>query len=217
MQSDELLEMLRTANVLPIVSVNNAAIAVPLARALHRGGLKAIEIVLRTPVALEAIAVVSEQVPELVVGVGTVRTPADLEAAADAGATFAVSPGLTRPLMERGCEFCLVPGVATASEAMMAAEEGYRFLKLFPAESCGGVGLLKSLVGPLPDLLFCPTGGVDGASAPGYLALPNVVCVGGSWLVPAHLLETRDWNGLERHVRNCLASLHDRSEPSPLG
>lgn len=186
---------LRRGPVLPVVTIREAAHGPPLARALLAGGVATIEVTLRTPAALEAIRAIAAEVPQMELGAGTILNPADAQAAAAAGARFLVSPGLTPTLLAaaRGFPVPLVPGVATASEAMTAREAGFRFLKLFPAEAVGGRALLQSLSGPLADLRFCPTGGVSLASAPEYLALPNVVCVGGSWLAPEAALAAGDW------------------------
>lgn len=188
--------------VMPVVVVDELDHAVPVARALAAGGLPAIELTLRTPVALEAVAAIAEQVPEVLVGAGTVTTPEQAQRAAEAGAQFLVSPGSTPRLLDglldTGLPF--LPGVATAGEALAAAERGLRELKFFPAEAAGGAAFLKALAGPLPDLRFCPTGGITPASAPDYLALPNVGCVGGSWLTPADVLAAGDWAEVERRA-----------------
>lgn len=189
--------------VVAVVVIERLADAVPMARALVAGGVRAIEITLRTPVALDAMRAIAAEVAGAEVGAGTVLSPADLAAAEQAGARFAVSPGATDALVAAATHSALpwLPGVATASEAMALAEHGHRFLKLFPAEAAGGIALLRGLHGPLPGLRFCPTGGITPASAPDYLALPNVACVGGSWLAPAALLATGDWPAIERLAR----------------
>lgn len=212
----ELLAALQPAPVLAILTVERTEDAAPLARALAAGGLRVVEIVLRTPVALDAIQATCEAVPELVVGVGSVRGVADLEATRTAGARFAVSPGLTPELREAGPEFGLVPGVATASEAMVAADAGFGLLKLFPAREVGGADLLRALAGPLPDLRFCPTGGVDGDNAADYLALPNVPCVGGSWLAPKGDVRAHRWDTLEERVRSTLEQLASPPTRDPI-
>jgi len=187
--------LLARAPVMPVIVIQNLHDAVPLARALVAGGISTLEITLRSDVALEAIRVIRAEVPEATVGAGTVLTPAQLDGALAAGAQFAISPGLTPGLAAaaRATQACLVPGVATASEAMQAADGGFIAQKLFPAQAAGGVGLLKALAGPLPHLRFCPTGGINPANAPEYLALPNVSCVGGSWLAPAEAVAAGDW------------------------
>jgi 2-dehydro-3-deoxyphosphogluconate aldolase/(4S)-4-hydroxy-2-oxoglutarate aldolase len=180
-----LAPILALAPVVPVVIVENAADAVPLARALVAGGLKAIEITLRTPAALEAIRRVAGEVEGAVAGAGTVLDAAQFEAVMKAGARFAVSPGATERLLDAaaGAPMPLLPGIATASEAMALIERGYRFAKFFPAEPAGGAAYLAALASPLPQLTFCPTGGITPESAPRYLKLANVVCVGGSWMI----------------------------------
>ncbi|WP_169946241.1 bifunctional 4-hydroxy-2-oxoglutarate aldolase/2-dehydro-3-deoxy-phosphogluconate aldolase [Microbispora sp. H11081] len=192
--------LLDLAPVIPVVVLEDAGSAVPLARALVGGGLPVIEVTLRTPAALDAIRRIAAEVPEAVVGAGTVRSPEDVEAAAEAGSRFLVSPGTTPGLLAAmlasGVPF--LPGVATATEAMTLAERGVRELKFFPAEPAGGVSYLKALGGPLPDVRFCPTGGITPSNAPAYLALPNVGCVGGSWLTPRSLVTAGDFTRIEK-------------------
>ncbi|MEN3539220.1 bifunctional 4-hydroxy-2-oxoglutarate aldolase/2-dehydro-3-deoxy-phosphogluconate aldolase [Microbispora sp. ZYX-F-249] len=192
--------LLDLAPVVPVVVLDDAESAVPLARALVNGGLPVIEVTLRTPAALDAIRRIAAEVPEAVVGAGTVRSPEDVEAATEAGARFLVSPGTTPGLLAAmlaaGVPF--LPGVATATEAMTLAERGVRELKFFPAEPAGGVTYLKALSGPLPDVRFCPTGGITPSNAPAYLALPNVGCVGGSWLTPRSLVTAGDFARIEK-------------------
>jgi len=191
-------QILSLAPVIPVVIIDRVADAVPLARALVAGGLPVIEVTLRTAAGLEAIRLIADEVPEAVVGVGTVLTPADFENAVAAGAKFAVSPGFTKPLLDavNGADIALLPGVGSASEAMMLIERGYHFAKLFPAESSGGVGFLSSIGSPLPQLKFCPTGGITLELAPKYLALPNVICVGGSWMVTRAAIAAGYWQGI---------------------
>lgn len=181
--------------VIPVVVVDDARSAVPLARALLAGGLHGIEITLRTPGAVEAIRNVAREVPGAVVGAGTVLTPGHAAAAREAGARFLVSPGWTDTLLDAMAATGLpyLPGVSTASEAVALLERGLTEMKFFPAEAAGGVPFLRSLASPLPRARFCPTGGIDAARAPGYLALPNVACVGGSWMVPRDVVAARDW------------------------
>jgi 2-dehydro-3-deoxyphosphogluconate aldolase / (4S)-4-hydroxy-2-oxoglutarate aldolase len=195
--------MLGLSPVMPVVTIADAASARLLARALLAGGIGAIEITLRTPAALEAIRRVAGEVPQMALGAGTILTEQDAFAAAEAGAHFLVSPGLTPALAKaaRDCPAPLLPGVATASEAMAAREFGFRLLKLFPAEAAGGRALLKSLAGPLPDLRFCPTGGISLETAPDYLALGNVICVGGSWIAPDAAIAAGDWAGITARAR----------------
>lgn len=195
--------ILRRAPVMPVVTIRDAAKAAPLARALAAGGLAAIEITLRTPQALEAIARVAREVPESLPGAGTVLTAADLAAAAAAGAAFAVSPGATPALLAaaKAGSLPFLPGVASASELMAAREAGFTAFKLFPAAQSGGVGFLKALGGPFATAVFCPTGGIDLAGAPAYLALSNVACVGGSWVAPEALIEAGDFVAIEGLAR----------------
>ncbi len=194
---------LRLAPVVPVVIIDDAKAAVPMARALVAGGIPAIEVTLRTPAALDAIRAIAAEVEGAVVGVGTVLTPQDLENARRAGARFAVSPGVSPKLLAAAddSELPLLPGVATASEAMNLLERGYRHLKFFPAVPAGGHKLLGAWASPLPQIRFCPTGGISLASAPDFLSLPNVVCVGGSWLTPSDQLKTGDWAGIETLAR----------------
>ncbi|MFI7446548.1 bifunctional 4-hydroxy-2-oxoglutarate aldolase/2-dehydro-3-deoxy-phosphogluconate aldolase [Nonomuraea sp. NPDC049714] len=194
------MSLLDLAPVIPVVVIDDVETAVPMARALVSGGLPVIEVTLRTAPALEAIARIAAEVPEARIGAGTIRTTDDIAAALDAGAKFLVSPGTTLTLVEgmdaSGLPY--LPGAATASEAMALAERGIKELKFFPAEAAGGVAYLKSLQGPLPDVRFCPTGGIRLTTAPDYLALPNVGCVGGSWLTPADALASGDWGRIEK-------------------
>lgn len=196
--------LLDVAPVVPVVVLHDAGQAVPVARALAAGGVPVVELTLRTPAALEAVANVAHDVPEVLVGAGTVVEPAQAQAAAEAGARFLVSPGSTPRLLDAMAETGLphLPGVATVSEALTLLERGLTEMKLFPAEASGGIAFLKSLVSPLPGARFCPTGGITAGSAPDYLALPNVGCVGGSWLTPADLLRDADWDGITRLARD---------------
>lgn len=186
--------LLRTT-VVPVLTIARVADAVPLARALAAGGLDVIEVTLRTPAALDAIRAIAEAVPEVVVGAGTITSAADVTAAVQAGARYLVSPGtpaaLVEPLAASGVP-CL-PGCATVSEAMALAQRGFRVLKFFPAEASGGVAWLKSVAGPLPDLTFCPTGGIDARNVGTYLAQPNVRAVGGSWVAPKDAVAAGDF------------------------
>jgi 2-dehydro-3-deoxyphosphogluconate aldolase/(4S)-4-hydroxy-2-oxoglutarate aldolase len=189
------LQVMQDAPVIPVIVLSDVAHAVPIARALVAGGIRMLEVTLRTPQALACIEAIARDVPEAVVGAGTVRTRADAQAAAMAGARFAVSPGYTCAVGQacRDLGLALLPGVATGSEIMMAQEDGLTELKFFPAVQAGGAALLKAWSGPFFDVKFCPTGGVTLQNAPDFLALPNVVCVGGSWLVPADALAQCDW------------------------
>ncbi|WP_283770147.1 bifunctional 4-hydroxy-2-oxoglutarate aldolase/2-dehydro-3-deoxy-phosphogluconate aldolase [Variovorax sp. PCZ-1] len=194
------LDVMQDAPVIPVIVLNDVAHAVPMARALVAGGIRMLEVTLRTPVALECIERIAKEVPEAVAGAGTVRTPAEAQAAARAGARFAVSPGFTNAVGQacRDLGLPLLPGVATGSEIMMASEAGYRELKFFPAMQAGGPAMLKAWSGPFFDVKFCPTGGVSVNNAKEFLSLPNVVCVGGSWLVPGDALATGDWESITR-------------------
>lgn len=195
-------DVLRLSPVIPVVTIASAAHAAPLARALLAGGLKTVEVTLRTPAALEAIAVMARE-DALVVGAGTVLNAEHLAAAARAGARFALSPGATPALLEAGrnSPIPLIPGTASASEMMQGLEYGYRCLKFYPAETLGGVEALKLMAGPLPQPLLCPTGGISAERAPDYLALDNVGCVGGSWIAPQHLIAREDWAAIEANAR----------------
>lgn len=195
--------VLDLAPVVPVVVVEDAADAVPLARALVAGGLPAIEVTLRTPAALDAIRAIAGEVRDAVVGAGTVITPEQVGDAVAAGARFLVSPGWTDVLLEamRGPGVPFLPGVSTASEVVALLERGVREMKFFPAQAAGGTAYLKSLAGPLPQARFCPTGGIGPESAPEYLALPNVGCVGGSWMLPADAVAARDWARVEALAR----------------
>lgn len=195
--------VLDLAPVVPVVVVSDAADAVPLARALVAGGLPAIEVTLRTPAAPEAIRAIADAVPEAVVGAGTVIRPEQVARCVAAGARFLVSPGWTDALLEamRGSGVPFLPGVSTTSEVVALLERGVREMKFFPAQAAGGTAYLKSLAGPLPQARFCPTGGIGPATAPEYLALPNVGCVGGSWMVPADAVAAGDWARVEELAR----------------
>jgi len=188
--------ILSKAPVIPVLVIDAVDIAVPLARALVAGGLPVLEITLRTPAAIEAMRRIGGEVEGAIIGAGTVLRPADAEAATRAGAQFLVSPGYSATLAA-STPTPLLPGVATATEAMTVLDAGFAFAKLFPAEPIGGVSLLKALNGPLPQLRFCPTGGISSTTAKDYLALPNVVCVGGSWLAPKAAVDARDWGQIE--------------------
>ena len=198
------LQVMQDAPVIPVIVLNDVAHAVPMARALVAGGIRMLEITLRTPQALACIEAIAKEVPEAVVGAGTVRTRSDAQAASMAGARFAVSPGYTRAVGQacRDLGLALLPGVATGSEIMVAQEDGFTELKFFPAMQAGGPAMLKAWSGPFWDVKFCPTGGVTLQNAPDWLALPNVVCVGGSWLVPVDALAQGDWARLTRIARD---------------
>jgi 2-dehydro-3-deoxyphosphogluconate aldolase/(4S)-4-hydroxy-2-oxoglutarate aldolase len=206
--SGNIEHFLRLSPVMPVVTINDAALAADLARALVRGGIRVIEVTLRTPAALRAIETIAREVPEISVGAGTVLSVADLHAAAIAGAAFAISPGATGTLLAAGAtgQIPYLPAVATASEVMAGLAAGYRCFKFFPAGPAGGTALLNALGGPFPDARFCPTGGITQASVKSYLDLPNVLCAGGSWLTPADALEKRDWPLIEALASKASAS-----------
>jgi 2-dehydro-3-deoxyphosphogluconate aldolase/(4S)-4-hydroxy-2-oxoglutarate aldolase len=195
--------VLDLAPVVPVVVIEDASDAVPLARALVTGGLPAIEVTLRTPTALDAIRAIAAEVPEAVVGAGTVITPEQVTASVTAGARFLVSPGWTDVLLEamRVSGVPFLPGVSTTSEVVGLLERGVTEMKFFPAQAAGGTAYLKSLAGPLPQARFCPTGGIGPGNAPEYLALPNVGCVGGTWMLPADAIAARDWARVEQLAR----------------
>ena len=197
------LQVMQDAPVIPVIVLKDVAHAVPMARALLAGGIRMLEITLRTPQALACMEAIANEVEGAVVGAGTVRSPQDAAAAVKAGARFAVSPGYT-PAVGQACKdlgLPLLPGVATGSEIMMAQEGGYTELKFFPAMQAGGPGMLKAWSGPFFDVKFCPTGGVTQQNANDLLSLPNVACVGGSWLVPADALAQGDWARIEALAR----------------
>lgn len=195
-KTERLLKLAAEQPVIPVVAIDRAEDGVALARALSANGVKAIEVTLRTPAALDAIRAITAEVPEALCGAGTVLNPRQFEAAVEAGSEFVVSPGATIELLDaaRNFDAPLLPGSATPSEMMAMLEEGYRFLKFFPAEPSGGANFLKALAPVFPDLKFCPTGGVSTANAGDYLKLPNVACVGGSWLAPKDLMAAGRWD-----------------------
>lgn len=197
------IAVMRDAPVIPVIVLNDVAHAVPLARALVAGGIRMLEVTLRTPQALDCIEAIAREVPEAVAGAGTLRSAADARAAANAGARFGVSPGYTAALGQacRDLGLPLLPGVATGSEIMAAMEDGLTELKFFPAMQAGGPAMLKAWHGPFGDIRFCPTGGVSPGNAAEFLALPNVACVGGSWLTPADAVAQGDWARIEALAR----------------
>jgi 2-dehydro-3-deoxyphosphogluconate aldolase / (4S)-4-hydroxy-2-oxoglutarate aldolase len=200
-------EILGMAPVIPVLTVTELEYAVPLARALAAGGLRVLEITLSTPVAPAAIEAMRKAVPEAIVGAGMLTRAVDFAAAGRVGAQFGASPGLTPDLAaaSRGARFPLLPGVMTPTELIAAGAAGFNVLKLFPAQQAGGVAMLQALRAPFPDVLFCPTGGITRATAADYLALPNVVCVGGSWVAPNAMLEAGDWSGIEALARDAMS------------
>jgi 2-dehydro-3-deoxyphosphogluconate aldolase / (4S)-4-hydroxy-2-oxoglutarate aldolase len=212
-----LIARCRPARVIPVLTILDAKHAVPLAHALFNGGLSVLEITLRTPAALEAIQLIKDHGPDADVGAGTVLTSQQAEAARKAGARFLVSPGATWGLLEEAEQWSipLLPGIATASEAMALLERGYRFAKFFPAESSGGIAALKALGAPLADLTFCPTGGVGPANLAAYLACPNVACVGGSWVAPQAMIDASDWEGITKLARKAHELFNQGLAPGP--
>jgi len=199
--SKDISSLLSLSPVIPVLTIARAEDAVPLAQALVEGGLPVLEVTLRTEAALDAISAIARSVPGAVTGAGTVLAAADLRNAREAGAKFAVSPGLTERLLSEASTFPLLPGVATASDIMRGREFGLRHFKFFPAESSGGTAALKAFAGPFSDVRFCPTGGITAQTAPSYLALKNVMCVGGSWMVPQHLVDVRNWSEITKLAR----------------
>ena len=207
--SDKLLpeDVLRLSPVMPVVVIDDIGHAEPLARVLLASGIKTIEVTLRTPAALDAIRAIAKSAPDMIVGAGTVLTADDLNAAIDAGARYALSPGGTSKLLKaaRKASIPFIPGVATSSEIMRGRELGYRCFKFFPAEQLGGVNALKAQAGPLPDTRFGPTGSITPEKAPAYLALDNVLCVGGSWIAPADKIRSGDWAAIEAAAKQAAA------------
>ncbi len=203
--------ILSLAPVIPVLTIEKVEDAVPLGRALAAGGLRVLEVTLRTSAALPAIEALREEVPEAVVGVGTLTKPDDFTHSASAGAQFGVSPGLTHELAQaaHGVSFPLLPGIMTPSELIAGLGWGFTTFKLFPAQQAGGVPMLKAMAGPFPDIVFCPTGGITRATAPEFLALRNVACIGGSWVAPNELIRAGDWQGIEMLARDA-ASLTRR-------
>jgi 2-dehydro-3-deoxyphosphogluconate aldolase/(4S)-4-hydroxy-2-oxoglutarate aldolase len=201
------IDLMRQGPVIPVVVIDRAADAVPLARALVAGGVDTMEITLRTPDAIDAIRSVAEHVPDMAVGAGTVTRPEQVRDAVAAGATFLVSPGCTPRLLEalRSQDVPSLPGAATASEVMALLEDDITEMKFFPAAAAGGTKALRGLAGPLPEATFCPTGGIDRAAAAEYLALPNVACIGGSWLTPSDLVAAQDWEAITALAADIIA------------
>lgn len=199
-KTEMLLSILKSQPVMPVLIIESVEDAVPLAKALAAGGLKAIEVTLRTPCALEAIRAIAEQSPDTLVGAGTILTPEDYDAAVKAGAKFIVSPGATPALFATASKSGVpyLPGTSTASEIMTAREAGLRVVKFFPAEQSGGAPFLKAISSPIADMKFCPTGGISLKNAGDYLSLPNVVCVGGSWVAPKDMVKAGDWAGITK-------------------
>ncbi|HEY0681550.1 MAG TPA: bifunctional 4-hydroxy-2-oxoglutarate aldolase/2-dehydro-3-deoxy-phosphogluconate aldolase [Steroidobacter sp.] len=196
--------ILALAPVIPVITVEHIDHAVPLARALCAGGLRVLEVTLRTAAALPAIEAMRKAVPDAVVGVGTLARPGDFVTAGNAGAQFGVSPGLTAEMAAaaRAASFPMLPGIMTPTELLAGLGWGYDTFKLFPAQQAGGIGMLKALGAPFPEVVFCPTGGITRATAPDFLALPNVACVGGSWVVPSDKIRAGDWAEIERLAKD---------------
>jgi len=196
--------ILALAPVIPVLTIEKLEHAVPLARALCAGGLRVLEVTLRTPAGLPAIEAMRKSVPDAVVGVGTLTRAEDFTQSTQAGAQFGVSPGLTPELAKasQGAGFPLLPGIMTPSELIAGLGFGFTTFKLFPAQQAGGVNMLKALGGPFPDVVFCPTGGITRATAPEFLALPNVACIGGSWVAPSDKVRAGDWSGIEALARD---------------
>jgi 2-dehydro-3-deoxyphosphogluconate aldolase / (4S)-4-hydroxy-2-oxoglutarate aldolase len=194
------LELVPHGPVIPVIVIDRLDDAVPMAEALLAGGVRVLEVTLRTPIALRCMEAIARAVPEAIVGAGTVRSAADAQAAKDAGCRFAVSPGYTHEIGTacRSIGLPLLPGTATGSEVMQANADGYLFLKFFPAVQAGGIAMLKAFAGPFTDVVFCPTGGITAATAPDFLALPNVKVCGGSWLTPADAVTGKDWTRITR-------------------
>ncbi len=195
-------EILAVSPVMPVIVLDRVDDAVPLATALVAGGIRVLEITMRTPAALDCVRAIRAAVPDAIVGVGTITSVADMQAALAAGAMFGVSPGTTPELLLQATAsgFAFLPGTMTPSDVMRVLDAGFTAMKLFPAKQAGGVEMLKAIGGPLPQALFCPTGGIDPESAPAYLALANVACVGGSWLSPVALIAKQDWTEIRRRA-----------------
>lgn len=206
---ERLFDLLEGSPVIPVVTIERLEHAVPLAEALLAGGMRLLEITLRTPVALKAAEAIIRDVPEAIVGIGTVLSADDLRLAVGIGAKFALSPGATSRLLDAANRIDLpfIPGVSTASEIMNAQEYGFDLMKFFPAAQAGGIAMLKAMAGPFPQVRFCPTGGIDGTNAKEWLAQPNVVAVGGSWLVPAADMGQCDWERITARARRALSEL----------
>jgi 2-dehydro-3-deoxyphosphogluconate aldolase/(4S)-4-hydroxy-2-oxoglutarate aldolase len=201
------LDLVSYGPVIPVIVINKLEDAVPMARALVAGGVRVLEVTLRTPIALQCMEAIARDVPEAVLGAGTIRSVADAKAAKDVGCVFGVSPGYTSQIGNacRELELPLLPGTATGSEVMQATADGYTFLKFFPAMQAGGIPMLKALAGPFTDVVFCPTGGITAESAPQFLALPNVKVCGGSWLTPADAVAQKDWGRITQLAKEASA------------
>ncbi|GAA7619185.1 bifunctional 4-hydroxy-2-oxoglutarate aldolase/2-dehydro-3-deoxy-phosphogluconate aldolase [Helicobacter pylori] len=204
---DKIIEVLQISPIVPVVVIEDIKDAVPLAQSLVEGGIQIIEVTLRSSCALEAIELIAKNVPKMRVGAGTILNPTQLEQAQNRGAEFLISPGLTIKLLEHAKkkDMPLIPGVSSSSEVMQALELGYNALKFFPAEYCGGVKLLNAFNGPFKGVKFCPTGGISADNMHSYLNLENVLCVGGSWLTPKHLIQNKEWDKITEICKRSLA------------
>ena len=193
--------------IVPVLVINKVEEALPIAEALLKADIKVLEVTLRTPAALDVISTIAKELPEAIIGSGTVTNRQQLQQSYDAGAKFAISPGLTKDLLQAGNEgnIALIPGISSISELMDGADYGYDHLKFFPAEASGGVKAIKSIGGPFPDIRFCPTGGINLNNVRDYLALPNVVCCGGSWLVSSDIVENKNWSEITKLANQALA------------
>ena len=196
-------DIMAASPVMPVIVLDRVDDAVPLAKALVAGGIRVLEVTMRTPAALDCVRAICAEVPDAIVGVGTITNIADMDGARKAGAVFGVSPGTTSALLSHAAvsNFPFLPGTMTPSDVMRALDAGFSAMKLFPAKQAGGVDMLKALAGPFPQVMFCPTGGVDVDSAPIYLALPNVGCVGGSWLAPSALVAAKNWDEITKRAQ----------------
>ena len=199
-------DVFATSPVVPVLVIKKLEHAVPLAKALIAGGINILEVTLRTPVALEAIELIAKELPDAMIGAGTVTNAEQLQQVTDAGAKFAISPGMTAELLAAGQagSIALIPGISSTSDLMRARDAGYTHLKFFPAEAVGGVKAIKSIAGPFPDMVFCPTGGISLSNYHDYLALPNIHCVGGSWLAPDALMDAGDWDAITQLAKEAV-------------
>ena len=202
--------VLNASPVMPVMVIHDLENAVPLAKALVAGGIRVLEITLRTDVALDAIRQITKEVPDAIVGAGTILNPEQLQAAADAGAVFAISPGLTATLLAAAqkSSIALIPGISSLSELMLGMEYGLDHFKFFPAENAGGIPMLKAIAGPIPQVTFCPTGGISLKNYNEYLSLPNVACCGGSWLAPADVVKNKDWAKVTQLAQEAIAGVN---------
>jgi 2-dehydro-3-deoxyphosphogluconate aldolase / (4S)-4-hydroxy-2-oxoglutarate aldolase len=212
-------EILKASPVMPVIVLDRVEDAVPLAAALVEGGIRVLEITMRTPVALDCVRAIRAAVPDAIVGVGTVTNVAEMNSAVAAGAAFGVSPGTTDALLAhaKSIHFPFLPGTMTPSDVMRVLEHGFTAMKLFPAKQAGGIDMLKALGGPFAHVTFCPTGGIDAASAPAFLSLKNVACVGGSWLAPAELIMNKDWASIRERARAAAALVKPTSASGAAG